>query len=171
VKALGQAVLVVLALAAPASAGGGASLSAYLGQIDHARQPYVKAGASLDTALNSLHSTPDATWKSAAQKVTASQHAAEKLAAAVAAVAVPAGLEQANGQLRQAAAVAAADLKALAAGLNAKSVAKVQAAFNLLSQARTKVNALNTSWKNAVTAAAHKAGVAVPSWVATLGSS
>ncbi len=107
----------------------------------------------------------------AAQKVKASQQAAAYLAAAVASLKVPSGMAQANGQLHQAAVLAAQYLKALQADLATKNVAKVQAAFAGTAKLSTTINGLNASWKTAAIAAAHKAGLAVPSWVTSFGSS
>lgn len=121
----------------------------------------------MDTALSGLHNSPDATWVNAAQKVRASQHAAEHLAAGVQSIKVPSGLEKANGQLHQAAVLAAQYLKKVGSDLAAKSVSKVQAAFAAAAQLAKSVNGLNASWKAAIIAAAGKAGLKVPTWVET----
>jgi hypothetical protein len=155
----------------PAVAGGpAAALTAYLAKLDQARASYVTAGPALDAALNGLHNRPDATWVKATQKVSVSRRAAEHMASAVGSIAPPPGLQKANQQLQRAAALAAAFLKQLGTGLTAKSVPMVNRALTDFAKTRTQINALNTSFRVAVTSAAHKAGVAVPPWVVNLGS-
>ena len=155
----------------PAAAGGpAAALTAYLAKLDQARKPYAAAGPALQAALNGLANAPDATWVKAVQKVNVSKHAAEQLATAVGAIAPPSGLQKANQQLQQAAALAAGYLKQLGSSLAAKSVPRFKAAVAAFAQTRTRINTLNASFRAVVTTAAHKAGVAVPSWVANLGS-
>jgi hypothetical protein len=154
-----------------AVAGGpAAALTAYLAKLDQARKPYVAAGPALQAALNGLANAPDATWVNAVQKVAVSKHAAAQLATAVGAIAPPSGLQKANQQLQQAAALTAGYLKQLGSSLVAKSVPRVKAAVAAFAQTRTRVNALNGSFRAAVTSAAQKAGVTVPPWVASLGS-
>ena len=165
-------VLVVAGAPQPvfASTSPKAALSTYLNAVDQGRQPYQKAGPAVDAALSGLHNSPDATWVTAAQKVKASASAAAYLAAAVASLKVPSGMAQANGQLHQAAVLAAQYLKALQGDLATRNVAKVQAAFAGTAKLSTTINGLNASWKAAAIAAAHKAGLAVPSWVTTFGN-
>ncbi len=154
----------------PAAAGGpAAALTAYLARLDQARKPYVAAAPALQAALNALDNGPDATWVKAVQKVNVSKHAAEHLATAVGSIAPPSGLQRANQQLQHAAALAAGYLKQLGSSLAAKSVPRVKQAVADFAQTRTQINALNVSFRVAVTSAAHKAGVKVPSWVANLG--
>ena len=166
---LGGALLGALVVTAPPAqaARPAVALRAYLSKVDKARRPYVKAAPAVEAALNAVNNTPDATWLTAARKVTASRHAAEYLATAVGRITPPSSLRRANGQLHQAAVVAAGYLKQLASALAAKNVSAVQASFNALAKVRTRINALNRGWKTAVTSAAHKAGVKVPSWVTT----
>src|SRR6266853_1614161 len=85
------------AKSAPA-ASPGAALSAYLDKVNQAREPYAKAAPAVESALNHVSNTPDATWTTAAQKVTVSSHAAAHLAAALVTITPPPGLRQANGQ-------------------------------------------------------------------------
>lgn len=157
------------AQSAPAT-GPASALRAYLSRADEARQPYVRAAPAVEAALNAVSNTPDATWLTAAQKVTTSQHAAEHLATALASIKPPSGLRRANSQFHQAAVVAAQYLKELASGLAAKDVSAVQASLDSFAQAQTRINALNNGWKTAVISAAHKAGVKIPSWVTALGN-
>jgi hypothetical protein len=156
----------------PAAAGGpAAALTAYLVKLDQARKPYAAAGPALEAALNALDSSPDATWVKAVQKVKVSRRAAEHMATAVGSVAPPSGLQKANQQLQHAAALAAGYLKQLGSALAAKSVPRVNRAVAAFAKTRTQINALDTSFRTAVTSAAQKAGVTVPSWVASLGNS
>ncbi len=152
------------------AAGPAAALRAYLSKVDKARQPYVRAAPAIEAALSAISNTPDASWLTAAEKVTASEHAAEHLATALARIKPPSSLRRANRQFHQAAVVAAQYLKKLASGLAAKNVSAVQTSLNSFAQAQTRIEALNNSWKTAVTSAAHKAGVKVPSWVTALGT-
>lgn len=177
-----HAVRIVLALATvacglagapqPAAASGpAAALTAYLAKLDQARASYVTAGPALDAALNGLSNRPDATWVKAAQKVSVSKRAADHMATAVGSIAPPSGLQKANKQLQQAAALAASFLKQLGSGLTAKSVPMVNRALTAFVKTRTQINALNTSFRVAITSAAHKAGLKVPNWVTNLGNS
>ena len=118
-----------------------------------------------------MSNTPDATWRTAAQKSGAAQRAAAKLALTVGLITPPPNLKQANQQFRLSAQLAAQFLGRLAVGLGARDVTAVNAVIAGFPKVRDRIHALEKAWQVRNAAAARKAGVALPSWVATLGNS
>jgi hypothetical protein len=160
--------------ASPARAlsGRGAALLAYLNAVNKGRSPYyLVAGPALDTALQKVGSTPDATWVTAAAKAKAAELTTTHLASALEVLTPPAGLEAANQDFLESVVLVTGVLKQLSTALSTKNVAAANAAAGKFPKLRTQVDALEIKWRTAVTAAAKQAGVTVPSWVATLGQS
>jgi hypothetical protein len=152
------------------SSDGKAGLVAYLSAVDKARAPYLVAGPALDMALQKVSSQPDATWLAAATKAKRAQQATSYLAGALKSLTPPAGLDKANSDLLQSAQLALHVLTQLSSALKTRNVAATNAAVRKFPSLTTQVDALELIWRTAVTAAANKVGLTVPSWVASLGS-
>ena len=152
------------------AAGGGAALVAYIDAVNKARTPYLTAGPAFSAALGKASGTPDATWLAAAAKGSAAVQATVTLGDAVKSISPPSGLAQANGDLLDSTQVALQILTQFTSALKEKNAAAFSAAEAKISAASAKIDALEKEWRTAVEAAASKAGVKVPGWVTTLGS-
>lgn len=115
--------------------------------------------------------TPDATWVAAAAKTKAAEKAAAHLESAVKSLKPPPGLGPANQELAKSAQLAAQLLGQLSSALGARNAAGAQAAAASITKATRQIDSLEVKWREAVTAAAHKDRVAVPTWVTTFGTS